>query len=424
MPAVPRPVPASAILDHVRSHTDVIVSLAAGEPKTVVDALCDGGDAFEDVQIHQMHAIHDRPYLHGKVPGLRHIAYFLGAASRAGLREGTVDVIPAHFSEVPAVMRRVARSPVLAASVSPPDADGYVSLGVSCGYIGSLVGSLPTFVEVNRQMPRTAGPVRIHLSETLGWCEADYPIPEFLPATGSAVDERIAELVAERVTDRATIQIGIGAIPKLIFRALRGHRDLGVHTELFSDGLMELVRLGVVTGAYKRHRPGASVTTFAMGSSELYHWLDGNAAVEFHAVHWVNSPRVVAEQDPFVSVNATTEVDLYGQCASETIAGRYYSGSGGQADFTRGTAMAEHGQGFIVLRSTTTDGTVSRIRATLTPGSVVTTDKNTVDMVVTEYGVACLWGQTLRARAHALIAIAHPAFRDELRADALRAGLI
>jgi acyl-CoA hydrolase len=264
----------------------------------------------------------------------------------------------------------------------------------------------------------------VHVSQVVGWCEADYPLVEVPPVEPTAIDTSIAQLVAERIPDGATVQAGIGAIPNAILSFLKDHRDLGVHTELLSDGFVDLLESGVVNGRRKTLLPGKAVTTFVLGTQRLYDFVDGNEGVELHPVDWVNAPRVIAEMDDFVSINATTEVDFFGQCASETVAGRYWSSSGGQADFARGAMYATRGQGFIVLPSTTRDGRISRIRSQLTAGSVVTTLKNTVDHVVTEYGVAKLRGRTLRQRVEGLIRIAHPRFRDELRADARALNLL
>lgn len=246
----------------------------------------------------------------------------------------------------------------------------------------------------------------------------DYKGPAGVLELMAKLRDRSAEHVAGRVPDGATIQAGIGSIPNALLAGLGEHRHLGVHTELLSDALMDLVESGVVTGTRKSLFPGKVVTTFAFGTKQLYDFLHENPVVEFLPVDYVNDPRVIAEEDCFVSINATTEVDLIGQCASETIGGRYWSSSGGQADFARGAMYSPHGRAFVVLPSTAAGGEVSRIRATLTPGSIVTTLKNTVDHVVTEYGVADMRGRSVSQRANALIAIAHPQFRDELASQA------
>jgi acyl-CoA hydrolase len=416
---------ADAVVAHLRPGTDVIVPLANGEPVLLLDAVEAAADGLDGVRVHQMHALHDRPYLHG-VHGdrLHHVSYFLSPVTRPAFHAGGLDLVPAHFSEVPAVLRHRAAHPIVLAAASPPDRHGYFSLGTNADYVAPLIGHVPFFLEANARMPRTFGRNQVHITQVLGWIGADYDLVEVPPAEPGELDLAIARLVAERIPDGATIQAGIGSIPNAILRCLVDHDDLGVHTELFGDGVIDLVLRGVVTGARKRRNPGKMVTTFALGTRALYDFLHENPAVELLPVDEVNDPRTIAKEPGFVSVNATTEVDLLGQCASETIAGRYWSGSGGQADFARGAMYSEGGMAFIVLRSTTTDGTVSRIRAQLTSGSVVTTLKNTVDHVVTEWGVAELRGRSVRERATALIGVAHPAFRDRLAADARRIGYL
>jgi acyl-CoA hydrolase len=273
-------------------------------------------------------------------------------------------------------------------------------------------------------MPRTFGENQVHVSQIAGWCVADRPLVSVPPAESSDLDRRIAAHVVDRIPDGATIQAGIGSIPSALLAALGGHSHLGVHTELLSDGVMDLIEAGAVDGSQKRRRRGKAVTTFALGTRELYERLDGNPAVEFLPVDVVNDPRVIAEEPSFVSINATTEVDLVGQCASETVAGRYWSSSGGQADFAKGAMFSPGGKAFVVLPSTARGGTVSRIRGSLTPGSMVTTLKNTVDHIVTEHGIAEMRGRSIRERATALIAIAAPEFRDELRAQAKQMGYL
>jgi acyl-CoA hydrolase len=304
------------------------------------------------------------------------------------------------------------------------DRHGYFSLGTNADYVASFVGQVPFFVEANAQMPRTFGRNQIHVSQTVGWTAVDYPLVEVNPVAPNDIDRAIAQLIAERIPDGATIQAGIGSIPNAVFERLADHRDLGIHTELLSDGLIDLVESGVVNGTRKRRRPNKVVGTFALGTRRLYDFLHENASIELLPVDYVNDPRVIGSEPDFVSINATLEVDLLGQAASETLNGRYYSGSGGQADFARGAMYSENGQGFIVLHSTTKDESVSRIAPQLPAGSVVTTLKNTVDNVVTEYGVAEMRGKPVRERAKSLIAIAHPKFRDGLTADAKALGYL
>jgi acyl-CoA hydrolase len=273
-------------------------------------------------------------------------------------------------------------------------------------------------------MPRTFGRGQLHLTQVEGWCRADYPLIEVEPDVPTPRDRAIADLVAERIPDGATLQSGIGGIPNAVMEGLVGHRDLGVHTELMSDGLVDLIERGVVTGVRKVVNRTKVVTTFALGTQRLYDFLHENSAVEFWPVRYVNNPRVIGQEPHFVSINATLQVDLLGQCASESLGSRMYSGSGGQADFARGAMFSEGGQGFIVLKATARGGSVSRIVPQLTPGAAVTTIKNTVDKVVTEHGVAELWGKSIAERARALIDIADPSFRDDLERSARVLGFL
>lgn len=412
-------------LEFLGPGSDVIVPLANGEPVALIDALDEHADQLTDVTVHQMHALHDHPYLHGvRRPNLRHRSYFLSHITREAFAEGGCDLVPAHFSEVPLLLREKATNPVVFAAASPRDRHGFYSLGTNADYVAGLIGKVPFVLEVNEQMPHTRGRNLLHENQVAAWFPTNRPLVEVFGRQPSEEDRRIAEFVAERIPNGATIQAGIGSIPDATVGLLMNHRDLGVHTELLSDGLVSLIEAGVATGIHKRRRPNRTVTTFALGTKRVYDFLDNNPVVEFLPVEFVNDPRVIAQHDDFVSINATTEVDLLGQCASETIGGRYWSGSGGQADFAKGAMFSDGGQGFIVLPSTARNGTMSRIVSTLTPGSVVTTIKNTVDHVVTEHGVAELRGCSVRERAESLIAIAAPEHRDQLRRDATDLGYL
>ena len=414
-----------AVLAHIQPGADIIMPNANGEPVKVVDALEEHADELSGVRIHQMHALRERRYINGDFGDhLRYVCYFLAPASRKAYLAGHCDLVPNHFSEVPSLLRRATKCSLVIAAASPPNRHGYFSLGTNCDYTASLIGDVPFFLESNAQMPRTFGGNQLHISQVVGWTEVDYPLVEAHSVIPTDADKTIAGYVAERIPDGATLQAGIGGMPNALLGMLKGHRELGVHTELLSDGVIDLVEAGVITGTRKVLRRGKIVTTLALGSKRLYDFLHENSSVDFAPVDWVNDPRVIARQPSFVAINATTEVDLYGQCASETVAGRYYSSSGGQYDFSRGAMYSEGGQGFIVLQSTTRDGSMSKIRPTLTPGSVVTTSKNTVDKIVTEFGIAEMRGRTIRERAQQLIGIAHPQFRDELSAEARTLGLV
>lgn len=417
--------PAAAVLDHIGDRADIIIPLANGEPVTLLDAIEREGQSLSGVRVHQMHALHDRPYLHRAFGDrLTHVSYFLSHVTRPCFQAGTIDLVPNNFSEMRAILQGATTDPLVLAAASPPDRHGYFSLGLSADYVASFIGRARIYLEANAQMPRTFGSNQIHVSQVVGWTEADYPLVEVTPVAVEDADMRIAALISDRIPNGATIQVGIGAIPNAILSTLVDHRDLGIHTELISDGVMDLVERGVVTGVAKQLNRTKTVGTFALGTKKLYDFLHENTAFELWPVRYVNDPRVIAQESNFVSINATIAVDLLGQCASETVAGTYYSSSGGQADFARGAMYSTGGQGFVVLHSTTKGGSISKIVPQLAAGDVVTTLKNTVDKVVTEWGVAELRGRSIRDRATALIAIAHPDHRDELRSEARRLGFI
>jgi acyl-CoA hydrolase len=418
------PVSAETLLDHVKPGADLIIPIACGEPTTLVDALEANNEQLAGVRIHQMHVLHERPYLAGDYyDRLRHVSYFLSPITRKHFWAGTIDLIPANFSELPETLHRTATHPVVVAATSLPDDRGYFSLGTNADYVAPLIGKVPFFLEATPHMPRTIGVNEIHESQVAGWIESDRTLPLVPPIPRSELDEKIASFIAPEIANGSTLQVGIGGVPNAVMALLKDHKELGVHTELLSDGLVELVECGAITGSQKKFQPHKLVSTFCMGSQHLYDWLDGNELVEMLPVDHVNDPRIIGREPDFVAINATAEVDLFGQCASETIAGQYWSSSGGQADFSRGAMFAERGKAFMVLHSTTADGT-SKIRAQLTPGAVVTTNKNTIDHIVTEYGIARMRGRTITERAFALIEIAHPDHREQLERDAHACGIL
>ena len=412
------------LVGRIPAHAHLVVPIANGEPVHLLDELERRADALTGVRLHPMHALRDRPYLHGAAAGhLETVSWFLSHLTRPAIHAATLQVAPANFSEVPQFLLAKQPFAVLAAA-SPLDRHGFFSLGVSADYAAAMIGKVPFVLEVNPSMPSTYGANRIHHSEVWAWCEASTDLIETSPADPGPIDHTIAELIAERIPDGATIQLGIGAIPTAVASKLSDHRDLGVHTELLSDPLVDLVEAGVITGVRKKTHRRRLVTTFALGSRRLYDYCDHNDAVQLLPVDEVNDPRIIGQEPNFISVNATLEVDLFGQCASESLGSRYWSGSGGQADFARGAQYSDGGDGFVVLGSTAKQGTISRIVPRLTPGAVVTTQKNTVDNVVTEYGIAELQGRTLRQRARSLIGVAHPDHREHLERDAFEMGLL
>ncbi len=415
---------ADELVSRLPHGANVVVPIANGEPVRLLDELEARADSLQDVRVHQMHVLRDRPYLHGAHRGhLEHVSWFLSHITRPAFHERGCGFIPANFSEVPRLLRAKNPSVVLAAA-SPPDRHGYFTLGVSADYAAAMIGTVPFVLEVNEAMPRTHGANRLHRNDVAAWTCADTDLVEVPDPVAGEFDCAIAAQVVERIPDRATIQLGIGSIPTAVASFLGDHKDLGVHTELLSDPVVDLVESGAVTGIAKATNRGRIVTTFALGTRRLYDFCDTNDVVRFLPVDEVADPRRIGRERCFMSINSTLEVDLFGQCASESIGSRVWSGSGGQADFARGAQYSDGGDGFVVLRSTTSDPQVSKIVPSLRNGAIVTTLKNTVDNVVTEHGVAELRGRTLDERAKALIAVAAPQHRDWLSAEARRMDLL
>jgi acyl-CoA hydrolase len=350
----------------------------------------------------------------------RHTAFFIGPNVREAVQEGRADFLPVFLSEIPELIRsRRVRVDVALIQVSPPDAHGFVSLGVSVDVVRAAVDAAElVLAEVNPNMPRTHGDSSVPVSRIDRLIPVDTPLLELAAEPPGEVELAIGRHVATLVPDGATIQVGIGRIPDAVLEALSGHRDLGVHTEMLSDGVMRLVEAGVVTGARKTLLPGKIVTSFVMGSQKLYAWADDHPALELRPSDFTNDPTVIARNDRMLAINSALAVDLSGQVASDTLLGRFFSGIGGQVDFVRGASRSRGGKAVIALPSTARDGQVSRIRAAFEEGAGVVTSRGDVRYVVTEYGVADLWGRNIRERALALIEIAHPKFRAELLAAA------
>jgi acyl-CoA hydrolase len=416
--------PPEAVLDQLPPGADGIVGLGNGEPVTVIDAIEDGAGTLRNVRLHQMLPLRDRRYINGEIPNLHHVSWFLSPHNRDAFHAGHCDLVPNNFSEVPALMRATTKRTVALAAAAPPDRHGYFSLGPHAEYIAPLIGEVPFFLEANPQLPRTFGENQVHISDVVGWCEADYPLVEVPPRQATETDQQIAELVVERIPDAATIQAGIGSVPDQVLHLLSDHRELGVHTELMSDGFIDLIEGGAITGTRKATHRNKVITTTVLGTKRLLDFVADNPGVELWPVNYTNDSRNIGREPRMTAINATLEVDFLGQCASESLGTDYWSSSGGQADYVRGVLYAEQGQSFIVLHSTPHDESVSRIVPTLHPGAAVTSYKNIVDKVVTEHGVAELRGRSIRERTERLIEIAHPKFRDELTAKAREFGYI
>src|SRR5918912_2454544 len=282
------------VMKYVSEGDDLIVGMYNCEPATVLDAIEAHAEQLSGVRIHQMLPFRERRYMHGAFPGLRHVSWFLSPANREAFHKDTCDLVPNNFSEVPALLRRTTRCSLVLAAVSPPDRHGYFSLGTHADYVAALISEAPFFVEVNHRMPRTYGENQVHVSQIVGWCEADYPLSELPARTPREADREIAGYVAERIPDGATLQAGIGSIPNEVLGLLRDHKDLGVNSELFSDGFVELIESGVITGTRKRNHRNKVVATNALGSQRLYEFVEENPGVEFWPVDQTNDERTIA----------------------------------------------------------------------------------------------------------------------------------
>jgi acyl-CoA hydrolase/GNAT superfamily N-acetyltransferase len=399
----------------------ILIGSGAAEPVTLVDALIQHGAHLSDNEIVHLLTLGPAPYVAPEYRDrFRHTAFFIGPNVRDAVQEGRADFIPVFLSEIPELIRsRRIRIDVALIQVSPPDAHGYVSLGLSVDIVRAAVDAADlVLAEVNPRMPRTLGDSFVSVKKIHRLIPVDTPLIERDSSPPDDVVGEIGRHVASLVPNGATIQAGIGQIPDAVLAALSGHRDLGVHTEMLSDGVMRLADAGVVTCAKKTLLRGKMVTSFVMGSRALYEWADGHPGLEMRASDFTNDPAVIARNDRMVSISAALAVDLTGQVASDTLMGKFFSGIGGQVDFVRGAARSRGGKAIIALRSTAKGGTVSRIQAAFEEGAGVVTSRGDVRYVVTEYGVADLWGKSVRERAMALIEVAHPQFRPELLAAA------
>jgi acyl-CoA hydrolase/ribosomal protein S18 acetylase RimI-like enzyme len=395
----------------------ILIGSGAAEPMLLVDALVQHGGHLIDNEIVHLLTLGPAPYVRPEFSHqFRHIAFFIGANVRDAVQDGRADFLPVFLSEIPELIRsRRVRVDVALVQVSPPDRHGYVSLGVSVDIVRAAVNAAELVIaQVNRNMPRTHGDSFVPVSLIDHLVPGDAPLLELIAEPPGPVECEIGRHVATLVPDAATIQTGIGAIPNAVLGQLRDRKDLGVHTEMLSDGLMELALSGAITGKAKTVLPGKMVTSFVMGSRALYEWVHDNPAIELRASDFTNDPWTIARNDRMVAINSALAVDLTGQVAADTLSGKFFSGIGGQVDFVRGAARSRGGRSIIALPSTARAGTISRIQAMLDPGTGVVTSRGDVRYVVTEYGIADLWGKNIRERATALIAIAHPDFRREL----------
>ena len=417
----------SEALSWVRDGDFIIVPTGVGEPPALLTALSEQRRRFHDVKVGQILAVRKFGYFDPEtVAHVRHVAFFYGAASRPGGQAGWVDFIPSYFSEMPALIGRgLIAADVVFAMASPMDEEGYFSLSLGVDYTMAAVAKARAVVlEVNPNVPYAFGACRVHVSQVAALVESSEPILEVgLPKIGP-VQQAIGKYVADMIDDGSTLQIGYGGIPDAVVMQLVHKQDLGIHTEMIGDGILTLIEAGAVTNRRKNYLPGKSVATFALGSQKLYRHLHRNPGLEMHPVDFTNDPYLAGQNDNLMAINATLQIDLLGQCGSESLAHLPYSGTGGQVDFVRAANRSRGGKAFIVVPSTAKNDSISRIVPTLSPGTHMTTGKNDINYVVSEFGVAQLRGKSGKQRALEMIAIAHPDFRAELREGARRLQLL
>ncbi|MFI5360945.1 MAG: GNAT family N-acetyltransferase [Elusimicrobiota bacterium] len=410
----------------IRSGMRVLVGSGAAEPQHLVEALAARGPQLSDTEVVHILTLGAAPYVSPRFAGhLRHNALFIGPNVREAVGRGAADYTPCFLSDIPGMIR-TGRLPIDAAlvSVSPPEG-GVCSLGVSVDILKAAVETAGYVVaQINPRMPWTSGDSLLGVGDIDAFVERDEPILELRSAPPTAVSHWIGRYAACLIEDGATIQVGIGALPDAVLACLDDKKDLGVHSEMISDGILRLYEKGVVTGRRKSLHPGRIVTGFCMGTRRLYDAVDRNPDFEFHPSDYVNAPAVIARNERMVSINSALQIDLTGQVGADSIGHRFYSGVGGQVDFIRGAACSKGGRSIIVLPSTAKDGDVSRIVPALSEGTGVVTTRADIDFVVTEYGIASLKGKTIQERAVALIQVAHPDHRGELAAAAKSWGYL
>jgi len=411
----------------VKSGNRIYISGNAATPFPLLEALAKRKDQLDGVEVTHVLLLGEDPLSRPEMEGhFRHNSLFVGPADRSAVNEGRADYIPVFLYEIPDLFLS-GQMPIDVAflQVSPPDEHGFMSLGVEVLASKSAAQSAKTVVvQVNNKMPRTLGDSFIHVSQVDKIVQVSHDLPEIAPKEITEVEKKIGEYIVDLVDDGSTLQLGIGGIPNAALKAMKNKKDLGVHTEMVSDGIMEAIEAGIITGAKKTLHPGKVVATFALGSRRLYEFLDNNPVFEFHPTKYTNDPFIISQNERMVAINSAIEVDITGQVCADSIGTQIYSGFGGQVDFMRGAARSNHGKPIIALPSTAKSGEVSRIVPSLKLGAGVVTTRADVHYVVTEFGVAYLHGKNLRERAQALINVAHPKFRDWLTEEAKKRKLI
>lgn len=412
-----RAVSADEAVGVVKSGMTVFIQGASATPSPLVDALVRRTD-LTDITLYHLHTNGPAPFADPACDGrVRSVSLFAGPGVRAAIAEGRADYVPVFLSDIPALFASGRlRVDVALLQLSLPDAHGWCTLGTSVdAALAASRAARHVVAEINARMPRTHGNTLVSLSAIDAFIATDRPLHEVPRPKITAVEDAIGEQVARLVPDRATLQMGIGAIPDAALRRMTDKHDLGVHTEMFSDGIVDLVEAGVVTNRYKKVHPGRIATSFVMGTERVYRFVHDNPFVEFYPCDHTNDTAVIRKNDHMVAINSAIEIDLSGQVVADSIGFRVFSGIGGQMDFIRGAALSQGGKPIIALPATAADGTVSRVTMAVKPGAGVVTTRGHVHWVVTEYGAVDLFGMSLRQRAERLIAIAHPDFRAELR---------
>ena len=416
--------PAGAV-KQIKSGDTVLLAHAAAEPKVLVEAMVENYRAYTDVTVSHMISLGQGRYAK---PEMRehfcYVGWFTDPATRASIHQGHGDFTPVYFSQIPGMIRRgVFPVDVFMVMVSPPDEKGVCSVGVSCDYTMEAIRSAKTVIaQINQEMPRVGGDAYVHIDDFDWIVEASHPLPEVFWGQSGEKDMAIGRYCASLIEDGATLQLGMGGIPNAVLAALKKKKHLGIHSEMISDGAIDLIEAGVIDGSEKSIDRGKVVVNFLYGSKKLYDFVDHNPLIELKPADYTNNPLVIMKNSKFVCINSAIEVDLWGQVNAGSMGGKIYSGVGGQVDFIRGAAMSEDGRGIAIIAmraaAVKKDGRkFSKIVGSLKAGTLVTTSQHDVDYVITEYGIAGLKGKTVKERARLLIAIADPDFREELASD-------
>jgi len=410
----------------VSSGQRVFIGSGAAEPNALVEALTARTDELRDVEVFHIFTLGPAPYVAPEHAGVfRHVALFVGPNVRDAVWEGRADVVPVHLHEAPGLFSSVYPLDWALVQLSPPDRHGWCSMGVSVDVVGEAIRNARHVVaEINPRMPRTFGRTQVHVNDIDFLVEVDHPLPELDPPEPTDISMRIADRVAELIRDGDCLQLGIGAIPNACLATLANHRHLGIHTEALSDGVVALVEAGAVDNSQKEMKKGKTVCSFVMGTQNLYDFVDDNPSVEVHGAEFVNDPARIARLSNMVAINSALQVDLTGQVDADSLGTAIWSGFGGQVDFIRGAAASHGGRPIIVMPSTAKGGQVSRIVPALARGAGVVTTRADVHLVVTEWGVADLFGRTIRERIEQLIGIADPSHRGDLEDEARQLGLL